>query len=672
MPAVPESPAGSPPPLMIGAPARPLGELLVAAGALTAEQLDWALVAQQASGSRLGAVLIASGLVDRLTVYRALAQSWGCRFVDCTTAELDPALLLMVDPSEVTEQQWIPLHRDTDGVVLVATAERPAPERTAAIEAAMGEPVRLLATTDWDIAQALARGYRGAIVDEASLGLWRYAESRSARRVVSRWQGVLLAAVALAVVVCAVLLPIGTLVVLSWLIGLAFLVGVLFKFVVCLSGARFENVEAISPAEVAALDDADLPRYTVLVPVYREAAVLPDLMANLAALDYPTSKLDVIILLEENDPETWAAARAMRPPGNVRLLRVPAGAPQTKPKACNVGLFFARGDYLVIYDAEDRPDPDQLKKAVIAFRRGGDSLVCVQAALNYFNAEENALTRMFTAEYSFWFDYMLPGLDAHHLPIPLGGTSNHFRTDMLRRLGGWDPFNVTEDADLGIRASVMGRTVGVINSTTLEEANTRYGNFIRQRSRWIKGYLQTTLVHLRHPVELLRTCGFRQAAGFALLVGGTPLTFLTVPPLYLLFVVSLLLPAEDLQVIFPGWVLWISLANLLIGTVLMIYVSMMGAFKRHRYGLVLWALLNPLYWLLHSIAAYKALWQLMFRPHYWEKTVHGLTSYRRIDPTTGGATDSAADDGAAGPGAAADPARDPGDLNASGSASLAR
>jgi cellulose synthase/poly-beta-1,6-N-acetylglucosamine synthase-like glycosyltransferase len=253
----------------------------------------------------------------------------------------------------------------------------------------------------------------------------------------------------------------------------------------------------------------------------------------------------------------------------------------------------------------------------------------VQAALNYWNAADNWLTRMFTVEYSFWFDYMLPGLDRLRLPIPLGGTSNHFRTKGLRMLGGWDPFNVAEDADLGIRAAVLGRTVGVLDSTTYEEANRAPGNFVRQRSRWIKGYLQTLLVHLRRPWTLVRTAGVRQTAAFVLLVGGTPLTFLATPVLYALF----LLPSSAL----PGWVLGLSLVSLLAGHGLMIYVSMMGAFKRRNFALVLWALLNPVYWLLHSVAAYKALWQLVTKPHYWEKTVHGLSHVaHRLPDAPGG------------------------------------
>jgi cellulose synthase/poly-beta-1,6-N-acetylglucosamine synthase-like glycosyltransferase len=437
----------------------------------------------------------------------------------------------------------------------------------------------------------------------------------------------------LGVLACSlVLAPRLTVVTCSAIIASAFFVCVLFKFVVCMVGASHENVVVITDGEVADLSDADLPVFTVLVPCYHEANVLPELLSNLACLDYPPEKLDILILLEEDDHETREAAVKARPPGTVTFVTVPSAQPQTKPKACNVGLVFARGEFLVIYDAEDRPSSDQLKRVVCAFRKQGADLVCVQAALNYFNAEQNALTRMFTLEYSFWFDYMLPGLSALALPIPLGGTSNHFRTDELRILGGWDPFNVTEDADLGIRAATLGKRVGVVNSTTLEEANSGYRSFVRQRSRWIKGYMQTTLVHLRHPVELVRRTGWRQAVAFTLLIAGTPASFLALLPLYAILLVSFAFAPGQLASFFPGWVLWLSLTNLLLGNAAMVYVSMMGVFKRRQHRLVLWALLNPLYWVLHSIAAYKALGQLVLRPHYWEKTGHGLAS---VQPSAG-------------------------------------
>ena len=214
------------------------------------------------------------------------------------------------------------------------------------------------------------------------------------------------------------------------------------------------------------------------------------------------SKLQVLLLMEADDDETIAAAKAARPPDHVRFVVVPAGGPQTKPKACNVGLALAEGEFLVIYDAEDRPEPGQLREVVARFLETPDDVVCLQARLNYFNARENLLTRMFTLEYSFWFDDMLPGLDAMRLPIPLGGTSNHFRVSALRELGGWDPYNVTEDADLGVRAAAEGKTVGIIESTTWEEACSEWKAWIRQRTRWIKGYMVTALVHMRRPRQL--------------------------------------------------------------------------------------------------------------------------------------------------------------------------
>jgi len=625
-----------------GAPTRRrLGEALLARDLVTDDQLQWALDVQARTGSRLGSILIASGVVKRLALYRALAEEWGAPFVDVTSAQFDDDVLALVEPSRLAREGWIPLHREADGSVLVATCEEPTESLQQRVEEALGCPVRFGVTTDWDVQQGLRRAYREVVLEQAAFGLWNRNEEQSARHVLMPRQK-RIGYVVLAVLAVALLLaPIGTVVALTAIGSVSFFSAVLFKFVVCLVGARYERDEGITDAEVAALREDELPVYTVLVPVYREANVVADLLENLGALDYPREKLEILLLLEEDDVETIEAARAARPPENFTFVIVPDGMPKTKPKACNVGLFFARGDLLVIYDAEDRPDPDQLKKAVIAFRRGDERLVCVQAALNYWNDEENALTRMFTLEYSFWFDYMLPGLDALKLPIPLGGTSNHFRTDALRQLGGWDPFNVTEDADLGIRASALGYTVGVVNSTTYEEANRNHHNWVRQRSRWIKGYMQTLLVHLRQPMHLVRTAGLVQSIAFALLIGGTPVTFLLTPPLLALFAISLFTPASWMAELFPDWVLWVSLANLLMGNAAMVYVSMMGAFKRRRYRLVPWALLNPLYWLLHAIASYKALWQLITKPHYWEKTLHGLSTISHVGRDT--------DDGLVGP-----------------------
>jgi hypothetical protein len=428
----------------------------------------------------------------------------------------------------------------------------------------------------------------------------------------------------------------GTLGFILALISVFYVASVLFKLIVSLLGAARHIQHPLPAEDSAALSDEALPIYTVLVPVYNEPDVVPILLNSLSQLAYPHEKLDVLLLLEEKDLATIAAANAAKPPPYIRFIYIPDSAPRTKPKACNYGLAFARGEYVTIYDAEDIPEPDQLKKAIAAFRLGPDSLVCVQAALNYFNRDENILTRMFTLEYSYWFDYLLPGLEALRLPIPLGGTSNHFRTERLRELGGWDPFNVTEDADLGIRASQRGYTVGVIDSTTYEEANCRLGNWLRQRSRWIKGYMQTWLVHNRHPWQSLRTLGVKKWLSYQFFIGGTIATFLSSPILWGLFVYWLVTQAGWVVRILPaGWVLYVALFNLIIGNALAVYLNMIAVFARGYYELLPCALLNPLYWQLHSIAAYLALWQLFTRPFYWEKTTHGLTKFAQPQAVPG-------------------------------------
>lgn len=623
------------PPVRVDEPMRPrqVGEALIDAGLVTREHVQWGLDVQARTGARLGAVLVSAGLVSRPALYRTLADVWGHRYVDLTELSLDVELGRGLDPQACAADVWVPISRDAAGSFTVATAQQPTPTLQRSIEQTLGARIKLVVTSEWDVDYALRHVCREAIVQSAAFGLWHHAPDRSARTVLSHLQGVVMLGLLAALLAGVALWPTKTITVCVAAAGVGFFISVAFKFVVCLVGAYHENVVEVSDEEIADIEDSELPVYTILVPCYREANVVTQLMTNLEHLDYPREKLNILLLLEEDDEETRQAAMAAHPPAMITFVTVPAGHPQTKPRACNVGLIFARGEYLVIYDAEDRPDPDQLKRAVVAFRKGGSDLVCVQAALNYFNADQNLLTRMFTLEYSFWFDYMLRGLAALKLPIPLGGTSNHFRTDQLRLLGGWDPFNVTEDADLGIRAAALGKRVGVINSTTFEEANSAYGNFIRQRSRWIKGYLQTSLVHARHPVKLVRSVGVRQALGFVLLIAGTPISFLSLLPLYLVFGVTLAFDPQTVAHYVPGWVLWISLANLLIGNGMMVYISMMGVFRRHRDRHVLWALCNPFYWLLHCVSAYKALWQLILRPHYWEKTDHGLNGVQpSVDP----------------------------------------
>ncbi|MFW5869022.1 MAG: glycosyltransferase family 2 protein, partial [Armatimonadota bacterium] len=319
-----------------------------------------------------------------------------------------------------------------------------------------------------------------------------------------------------------------------------------------------------------------------------------------------------------------AAARAMDLPAHIRPVVVPDSEPKTKPKACNYGLFTCDSDLLVIYDAEDRPEPDQLKKAAIAFGKVPDSVVCIQAKLNYYNQRQNLLTRWFTAEYSVWFDLFLPGLTASGAPIPLGGTSNHFRVAPLKELGGWDPFNVTEDCDLGVRLHKHGWRTSMLASTTWEEANGAFWSWFRQRSRWVKGYLQTWLVHTRKPVGLLRELGLADWFSFQMTIGGSLLCFLINPIYWAMTVIWLITHSTAIAALFPPGIYLMGSFCLFLANFVFVYMAVAGCMARGYYDLVKYALLTPVYWLMMSVGAYKAYAQIIVAPHYWEKTDHGI------------------------------------------------
>lgn len=405
-----------------------------------------------------------------------------------------------------------------------------------------------------------------------------------------------------------------------------YFVDVLFNLFLILRSLRNPPEIQVPESDLKQLRDSELPTYTILCPLYKEAHVLPLFLESISKLDWPKQKLDVLLLLEKDDRETVEAAYKMNLPKYVKVLVVPDSQPKTKPKACNYGLNHAKGEYLVIYDAEDIPDPLQLKKVYWAFQHAADKVRCIQAKLNYFNPNQNLLTRFFTSEYSLWFDVILTGLQSINTTIPLGGTSNHFRTKDLLDLKGWDPFNVTEDADLGIRLFKRGAQTAIIDSITLEEANSSWSNWLRQRSRWIKGYMQTYLVHMRHPITFLRENGIH-ALVFHLSMGGK-LAFLFINPLMWVLTISYFVAratvGPTIEELYPSVVFYMAGTSLVFGNFMFMYYYMIGVAKREHWQLMKFVLLIPFYWLMVSVAACIALQQLIFKPHYWEKTVHGL------------------------------------------------
>lgn len=369
------------------------------------------------------------------------------------------------------------------------------------------------------------------------------------------------------------------------------------------------------------------PMYTIFCPLYKEWSVVEQFVKAIDQLDYPKNKLQVQLLLEEDDTETIAHIKSSILPHYFQIVVVPNTLPKTKPKACNYGLRYAKGEYAVIYDAEDIPDPLQLKKAVLAFQKSDSKIACIQAKLNYYNTKQNLLTRLFTAEYSLWFDLILTGLQSINAPIPLGGTSNHFKVSRLKEVKGWDSFNVTEDCDLGIRLAKRGYRTAIVDSLTMEEGNSHLGNWLNQRSRWIKGYMQTYLVHMRYPHILLSENFKAHFATFQLVVGGKIASLFINPFMWLTTIAYFTLRVQlgpTIEQFFPGPIFYMGVFSLIFGNFLYMYYYMIACAKRQQFDLIKYVFLIPLYWLAMSIAAWKGLFQLIFKPHYWPKTRHGL------------------------------------------------
>lgn len=605
-----------------------LGELLIEAGLITKAQLEYALSQQSSWGARLGDVLLAMGWLKPLEFYHVLAEHFHVSFVDLNEEPADASLFDPKEYADYAKHQYLPW-RMRDGILWIVVAD----PTSQWMEERWGQrdDVCFMITSSLEILSELQRVAGSQFSEDAVYYLAKFSPEHSARIVVTTSQKFWIAALLLGAVGALALAPVITLIVLNSALNAFLLFSFVFRLVLCWISCAEEIGQSISKEELAALKDEDLPIYTILVPMYKEPSVLPILAAALKKMDYPKSKLDIKLVLEQNDHETIDAAKALELASIFEIVEVPDSLPKTKPKACNYAMRLARGEYLTIYDAEDKPEPDQLKKVMVAFRRLGRKTACIQAHLNYFNSHENWLTRMFTLEYSLWFDLFLPALDHLRFPIPLGGTSNHFDLKKLREVGGWDPFNVTEDADLGLRFAAYGYHVGVVNSVTFEEANSKLGNWIRQRSRWIKGYIQTWLVNMRNPFGLLRRVGWKGFLSFQLFVGGTIVSALSFPFMVIPFIFWLITNTGALRSFFPLPLLAVSIINLVAGNSFLIYLSMLAAVKsrtadlRPNTDLLPYALTVPGYWVLQSIAGYKALWQLITNPFYWEKTTHGIS-----------------------------------------------
>ncbi|HEY8595080.1 MAG TPA: glycosyltransferase family 2 protein [Devosiaceae bacterium] len=414
-----------------------------------------------------------------------------------------------------------------------------------------------------------------------------------------------------ALVTMVALAPFTLEVVLTPLVAVLLLVPAMVR----MAAAMSRPIAAAAPARIP---DRDLPVYSVLIPLRSEAHMVPQIAEAMRSLNYPPEKLEVIFAVEETSSATLSAVSGLLSDHRFQLFAIPDSIPRTKPKALNYVLPFVRGEYLVVYDAEDIPDPGQLRDAAARFATD-PALDCLQAELVVENGDESWRTALYAAEYAGQFGIMLPFLARHGFPIPLGGNSNHFRTRALREVGGWDPYNVTEDADLGVRLSRLRYRTQTLASQTLEEAPVALGAWVNQRTRWLKGWMQTFIVHNRNPRRFLADIGWRNFLAFEIYVGGLILA----GPLHTVFLLVLLIRASmGASIVAPNVWMAIHGAILLAGYLSAALLAHKGLARLRRGGLAPWLLLLPAYWILTSYAAIRAMFELLSRPHFWAKTPH--------------------------------------------------
>lgn len=608
------------------ASAPPLGLDLVGQGLVGAAQLMRALMLRGQPRADLPRLLRSHAMIDDRALAAVLATRCGTSLLVPDPAHApsrsdprlpDPRLIEALGVARCVALQCLPWRR-AGAVTLVATTD---PETMAAnraeLEALLG-PVAFALIAERDLYAALAASRRPALREAAQ-------SSVPANESCRNWDGAkmsrLLAGALCLAAGLAVATPVAAAMALLALLLATLVLSTglrLAAAIAALRGARDDAPPGATPGP--------LPVITVLVPLFNEPEIAGRLVRRLGVIDYPRDRLDVLLVVEEDDTVTRGALAEAVLPGWMRVIPVPGSPLRTKPRALNYALNFARGSLVGVYDAEDAPARDQLRAVAAAFARGPADLGCVQGVLDYYNPHSNWMTRCFTIEYAAWFRLVLTGFARLGLVVPLGGTTLFLRRDILERLGAWDAHNVTEDADLGVRLARHGYRTELIASVTQEEANGLVLPWIRQRSRWLKGYAMTYAVHMRDPGLLWRQLGAWRFLGLQVQLLGTLVQFLLAPIFWSLWLLALgldLPPARQM----PDWAGPGTLAILLSCEAVAITINLMALqLPRHR-ALRPWVLTLHAYFPLATIAAYKAAWEMLTRPFYWDKTTHGLDDW---------------------------------------------
>ncbi|SNS57537.1 glycosyltransferase [Tropicimonas sediminicola] len=599
-----------------------IGQRLVDRGALDPGDLVKALAMQARQDARLGDILLCNRMVSESELMEALSEQWSAAIADLDATAPDARLIDALGAAQCLRDRLLPWRRSGSAVVVATTH----PERFAAmrpdLEARLG-PVVMALTTEAALHRALMQVRNPTLAMRAE---HRVPSFYSCRGWGTPAAARLMLAGVLAVTAAALVFPATIFSVLaSWavftLVATASLKGA--ALVTTARHLRGMRRALFSPAPDTRPAIARLPTVSVMVPLFHEEDIAGRLIQRLTRLAYPKELMDILLVVEESDEVTTEVLSRTSLPVWMRVVTVPCGGVQTKPRALNYALDFCRGQIVGVWDAEDAPEPDQLHKVVRHFHERGPEVACLQGVLDYYNHSTNWLSRMFTIEYASWFGVVLPGLQRLNLALPLGGTTLYFRREALEKMGGWDAHNVTEDADLGMRVVRHGYRTEMVETVTQEEANCRVVPWIKQRSRWLKGYAITWAVHMRSPRRLWRDLGPWKFLGFQILFLGTLTQFILAPVLWSFWLLTLGLP-HPLTGLIPVPLYWGLMAIFAISELVNLSVSAFAVRKPGRRFLMLWLPTQHFYYPLAAAASYKAVYEILARPFYWDKTQHGL------------------------------------------------
>lgn len=631
--AIAESPAiaafDSAPSLVPPRDLRPLGQILIEDDAVDPANLLRALVMRQRQSARLGEILLSNGWVDERALIRALCRQWRTTTIDLVATPPDTRLIDMVGAGLCLAEGIVPW-RQIGGVTFVATAR---PDAFDALRARLPQglgDLRMLLCSENAVREALLSTRRIALIRHAEL---RVPAQLSCRTRDERRVGRIALAIGAVGAAALLLAPIAVIAVLTFWAVLTLLASMVLKALsfhaILRDRAEARGLElAIASGRVIPSEmKAPLPLISVMVPLFAEADIADRLIGRLARLDYPRELMDILIVVEETDRVTCGALEGVALPRWMRVIKVPDGPVQTKPRALNYALNFCRGQIVGVWDAEDRPEPDQLHKVARGFHFAAPDVACLQGVLDYYNPRTNWLARAFTIEYAAWFRGTLAGAAALRLVVPLGGTTLFFRRELLENAGGWDAWNVTEDADLGVRLARHGYRTEMLDTVTHEEANCRLIPWVKQRSRWLKGFAMTWGVHMRDPQALWRDLGPRRFIGLQVQLAASVSQYLLAPVLWSFWLLSLGLPhpMRDLLEGRLGGHAVPALFGLFVASELLNMAvaawATRGSDHRHLWP---WVPTMHLYFPLGCLAAWKAIYEVVRRPFYWDKTQHGL------------------------------------------------